>query len=351
MGSNGMGGLNMKAAIYHGPGKMSVEEIDRPVIGSDQILVQVKASGVCGTDVKTYLRGHRFFEPPCILGHELAGIVVEVGTEVSEVSVGDRVAVAPYVPCGFCPMCQAGIFELCENKAGLNSGAFTEFLAVPREVIERGLVRLGPDLSFTAGALAEPLACVLNGLEDCHLKLGDTLLIIGAGPMGLLAAQAALAQGVGKVIVSEFNEERLAKAREIGALAVNPSQENLKEIVKLATDGTMAQAVLVCVGFAEAVEEAQQYVAPGGIINMFGGLPKDSTVTIDPGLIHYQQVSLVGSFGFTHIQFRQAVELMANKRIDAEQIVSHKLPLMDVEKGINLSVEQKALKVMLINEG
>lgn len=341
----------MKAAIYQGPKQMTIEEIARPVIGPDQILVQVKASGVCGTDVKTYLRGHRFFEPPCILGHEFAGVVAEVGPEVPKFAVGDRVAVAPYVPCGFCPMCQAGHFELCYNKSGVESGAFTEYIAVPKEVIERGTVRLPEGMSFSAGAMAEPLACVLNGIEDCRLNLGDTLLIMGAGPMGLLSAQAALAQGAGQVILSEYNEERLAKAAEIGARAVNPKKEDLKEVIKRETEGLMAQAVMVCVGFAEAVEEAQQYVAPGGVINMFGGLPKDSQVTIDPGLIHYQQVSLVGSFGFTHIQYRRAVELMANKRIDAERIITHTLPLEQAEQGINLSVEQKALKVMLVNEG
>lgn len=341
----------MKAAIYQGPGRMTLEEVERPSIGSDEILVEVRASGVCGTDVKTYLRGHRFFEPPCILGHEFAGVVAEVGAEVREYAPGDRVAVAPYVPCGFCAMCQAGIFELCANKSGVSGGAFTEYVAVPKEVIERGVVRLPEGMSFAAGAMAEPLACVLNGIEDCDLKLGDTLLVMGAGPMGLLSAQAALAQGVGKVIVSEFNEDRLAKVREIGGIAVNPKTENLKEIVKRETSGKMAQAVLVCVGFAEAVEEAQQYVAPGGVINMFGGLPKDANVTIDAGLIHYQQVSLVGSFGFTHIQFRQAVELMAAGRVDVERIVTHTLPLEEAEKGIKLSVEQKALKVMLTNEG
>lgn len=341
----------MKAAIYHGPGKMTLEEVERPSIGPDDILVEVRASGVCGTDVKTYLRGHRFFEPPCILGHEFSGVVAEIGSNVEGFSLGDRVAVAPYVPCGFCPMCQGGLFELCYNKSGVSGGAFTEYIAVPKEVIERGVVRLPRGLSFAAGAMAEPLACTLNGIEDCRLKLGDTLLILGAGPMGLLSAQAALAQGVGKVIVSEPNEERLQKAREIGAIGVNPQKENLKEVVRGETHGLMAAAVLVCVGFAEAVEEAQAYVAPGGVINMFGGLPKDSTVTIDPGLIHYQQVSLVGSFGFTHIQFRQAVELMAAGRIDAERIVTHTLPLEQAAQGINLSAEQKALKVMLTNGG
>ncbi len=341
----------MKAVVYHGPGKMTLEEVERPSIEPDQMLVEVRASGVCGTDVKTYLRGHRFFEPPCILGHEFAGVIAELGSEVKDFAVGDRVAVAPYVPCGFCDMCQAGIFELCANKSGVSGGAFTEYIAVPREVIERGVVRLPESISFAAGSMAEPLACVLNGIEDCRLKLGDTLLIMGAGPMGLLSAQAALAQGIGKVIVSEFNEQRLTKVREIGGIAVNPKTENLKEVVKRETNGRMAQAVLVCIGFAEPVEEAQQYVAQGGVINMFGGLPKDSNVSIDAGLIHYQQVSLVGSFGFTHIQFRQAIELMATGRVDAERIITHTLPLEEAEKGINLSVEQKALKVMLTNEG
>ncbi len=205
-------------------------------------------------------------------------------------------------------------------------------------------------LNFAAGAMAEPLACALNGVEDCRLRLGDTLLIVGAGPMGLLAAQSALAQGVGTVIMSEYNPARLAKARKIGALAVNPRQENLKEIIREETNGLMAQAVMVCVGGAQAVEEAQQYAAPGAVINMFGGLPKDSKVIIDPGLIHYQQVSLVGSFGFTHIQFRRALELMGGKRINVAQIITHTLPLERAEEGINLSIEQEALKVMLTNE-
>ncbi|MGB4637447.1 MAG: alcohol dehydrogenase catalytic domain-containing protein, partial [Limnochordia bacterium] len=166
----------MKAAVYHGPKQMTIEEVPRPTIGPEEILVEVKASGICGTDVKTYLRGHRFFQPPCILGHEFAGVVAEVGSQVEGFQVGDRVAVAPYVPCGFCPLCQAGHYELCQNKSGVASGAFTEFVAVPKEVIQRGTVRLPKGMSFAAGALAEPVACVLNGLEDCRLELGATLL-------------------------------------------------------------------------------------------------------------------------------------------------------------------------------
>lgn len=214
---------------------MTIEEVPRPTIGPEEILVEVKASGICGTDVKTYLRGHRFFQPPCILGHEFAGVVAEVGSQVEGFQVGDRVAVAPYVPCGFCPLCQAGHYELCQNKSGVASGAFTEFVAVPKEVIQRGTVRLPKGMSFAAGALAEPVACVLNGLEDCRLELGATLLIMGAGPMGLLAAQATLAQGAGQVIVSEYNEARLAKAAEIGARAVHPEKEDLLEVIKQAT--------------------------------------------------------------------------------------------------------------------
>ncbi|MGI6672751.1 MAG: alcohol dehydrogenase catalytic domain-containing protein [Limnochordia bacterium] len=338
----------MKAAVYQGPKQMSVEEVVVPVIGPGEILVNIKASGICGTDVKTYLRGHRFFQPPCILGHEFSGIVAEVGPQVRGLAVGDRVAVAPYVPCGFCPMCQAGYYELCQDKSGVASGAFTEYVAVPGEVVDRGVVRLPEGMSFAAGAMAEPVACVLNGLEDCRLAFGSTLLIMGAGPMGLLAVMAAFAQGVGQVIVSEYNEERLAVAAELGAIAVNPAKDDVLEVVKQATEGMLAQAVLVCVGFKEAVEEAQRYVAPGGVINMFGGLPKNETVTIDAGLIHYQQVSLVGSFGFTHIQYRRAVELMAHGRLDAERIITHTLPLEEAERGINLSAEQKALKVMLV---
>jgi len=341
----------VKAAVYHGPKQMTIEEVPRPTIGPEEILVEVKASGICGTDVKTYLRGHRFFQPPCILGHEFAGVVAEVGSQVEGFQVGDRVAVAPYVPCGFCPLCQAGHYELCQNKSGVASGAFTEFVAVPKEVIQRGTVRLPKGMSFAAGALAEPVACVLNGLEDCRLELGATLLIMGAGPMGLLAAQATLAQGAGQVIVSEYNEARLAKAAEIGARAVHPEKEDLLEVIKQATGGALAQAVLVCVGTREAVEEAQRYVAPGGVINMFGGLPSGTAVSIDAGLIHYQQVSLVGSFGFTHIQYRRAVQLMAGGRLDAERLITHTLPLEEAERGINLSVEQRALKVMLVNGG
>lgn len=337
----------MKAAVYHGPKKMTIEDVERPSADPSQIVVKVRATGICGTDVKTYLRGHRFFEPPCILGHEFSGTVAEVGSDIRGFAVGDPVAVGPYVPCGFCLHCQRGLFELCSRKTGVLSGAFTEYVTVPQAVLERGVIKLPPGMSFTEGALAEPLACALNGVEDCRLQLGDVVLIIGAGPMGLLCAQAAAAAGAGRIIVSERDPKRLQWLRKLDVIAVDSRNEDLKDVVSRYTDGMMAAAVLVCVGTAAAVEEAMSYAADGGVVNVFGGLPKDEKLSVDPGQIHYQQISLVGSFGFTPQQFRQAVNLMASGRVDSRAVISHELPFEKVLDAMDMAAAQDGIKIML----
>lgn len=339
----------MKAAVYYGPMDMRWEEVETPACGAGELLVKIEASGVCGTDVKTYKRGHPMFKPPVILGHEFAGVVVAVGPDVRGYSEGDRVIAAPYVPCGRCPMCRIGEFELCENKWKLG-GAFAEYVKIGKEVAEKGMFRIPDTLSYTEAALAEPLACCLNAMDDCGLRRGDVVLIAGAGPMGLINLAVAKASGASKVLVAELNGDRRRIAEEMGAVGIDPGSGDVRGKVLEATGGKGADVLIVAIGLTEVAEQYMTLVRKGGTINLFGGFPSGSKLSVDPNLLHYDQVKLTGSFGFTPYYVENALKLIAEGRIDIKRIITHRMKLADVKEAIELVLRQQALKVILYPE-
>lgn len=336
----------MLGAVYYGPKDIRIEDMPDPVVGDEDIVVKVEMAGVCGTDVKTYLRGHPMFKPPCVLGHEFVGEVVTAGPRVQEISEGSRVVVAPYVPCGSCYFCHRDEMELCQNKDGLG-GVFAQYVRVPKNLMEKGLIEIPRKVKSEDAVLAEPLACCLNALEDCDLRPGDIALIMGGGPMGQLLLQSALLCGVSKVIVSEPQKERRELAGELGAITVDPESQDLGQFIKEETRGTGAATVLIALGIPELIPSALHYACPGGTVNIFGGLPKGSQINIDPNIIHYQQVRLVGSFGFAPRHFAAAVELLINGRINSGKIISHSFPLERIQELLELCAKQEVLKAVV----
>ncbi|MEW6624003.1 MAG: alcohol dehydrogenase catalytic domain-containing protein [Bacillota bacterium] len=336
----------MKAAIYYGPTDIVLGNVEVPPVGKDNLLVKVEAAGICGTDLKTYMRGHHLFKPPCILGHEFCGRIVEVGANVKGFNVNDRIAAAPYVPCGKCFYCIKGEMELCNSQKTLN-GVFAEYVQIPKGVVEKGMILVPEHVSSRDAALVEPLACCINALEDCNIACGDAILIVGGGPMGLLLLQLCKASGAGKIIVSEPVAKRRKAAQDMGALVVNPFEEDLDRVVKEQTEGRGADVVLVCLAVPEVIAQTLSLSRKGGVVNIFGGMPKGTLVDIDLNIIHYGQVRLLGSFGFAPKHFKSAMTLISHGVIKLDRIVSHCFPFSEIVRVFRDYDGQEMLKVII----
>lgn len=337
----------MKAAIYKGIGLISVEEVDTPVIKEDEYLIKVLYSGICGTDIKTYKQGHRFFKPPCILGHEFSGVIVEVGSKLDKSMLNKKITCAPYVSCYSCNECDNELYELCYDKDGISSGTFAEYIIINSKVAKEGMVVLDDNCDMKELSLAEPVACVLNSIEKMNFKPGQNALIMGAGPMGLIHAEILRKFGANKVFVSEYNKDRMQIAEKLGAITINPQEQDIKEVIEKETNGRRVENIVVAIGVPAAVEEALKYATNGTTINIFGGLVGGSKITVDPNIIHYQEVRLVGSFGFSPKGFRMAAKLLLSKRISLAGIITNVMSIDEIEDAFKMSLNQEAIKVVI----
>jgi L-iditol 2-dehydrogenase len=334
----------MKALRYFGPGKIEIEEIERPTLQKGEVLIRTIACGVCATDVKTVRRGHPKIKPGTVIGHEVSGVIVD-GNHVEGWHIGDRVAAAPYAPCGHCRPCLREQFTLCDHLMDevFNPGGFAEYIAIPPRIVQKGLFRVPNGLSLEHAALAEPLGCCLHGLQIMDIQPQDSLLIIGDGPMGLLQAEAARALGVHQIILSGTIPMRLARAALVVDAVIDASREDVGARLQQLCPGG-ADLVLVSVGDVMVSESAFRYVHKGGTINLFAGLPKDVQFSIDPYLIHYNEVRLLGSFGLAPRHFQQAIALMANGKVNLDGIVTATVPLSGVIDEINRVAEFRGIK-------
>jgi L-iditol 2-dehydrogenase len=335
----------MKIAELVKIGKISYREVPKPHAGPGEIVLKTQAVGLCGTDVKAYFKGHPYFAPPCILGHEFTGTIVEVGPEVDRFDGGERVVVAPYVECGVCDLCQHGLGEMCKHKAFV-SGAFQEFILVPRAIVEQGTFRLETDVDFSVGSLAEPLACVHNGIDKAGVSKGDAVLVIGGGPMGVMLALLARTKGA-QVLLSEISASRIEAARRLGLEVVSPQEESLVERMITVLGRDKADRILVAVGSKTVVETAFDMATPGGRVLLFGGLPKGDRVCIDAFAVHYNEISLAGSFGYNLRQFEEAVRWLTNHAQDLSGIITHTVAFSEIERGMQLAKEAKGLKIVI----
>ncbi|MDD5367791.1 MAG: alcohol dehydrogenase catalytic domain-containing protein [Anaerolineaceae bacterium] len=337
----------MRALRYYQPGKIEIDSVPCPQIGPGEVLVKVSACGVCATDIKTYLHGHPKIKPGSVLGHEISGIIVEVN-QTPTWREGMRVAVAPYVPCFQCDQCARGNFTQCSHLMDVQTdpGGFAEYVRVPARIVNSGLVVLPDQLSLLEATLAEPLACCIHGLEALKLNPLDRLLIIGDGPMGLLQAEAARAMQVKQIIVAGMTPDRLARAARIADVVIRVGETDMAAAVQAAAPGG-ADKVLVSVGNADVAQTAFRYVHKGGIINLFAGLPKEATLTINPGQIHYDEVTVMGTFGFAPAHFKKAVEWLAKKRIHTEGIITATVPLSDAKRTLQEVAEYRGIKSII----
>jgi len=344
----------MKAAVLEGIDRIACKEVETPTCTEETILVRVDACAVCGTDVKALRHGHQMIVPPVVLGHELAATIVEVGSSVKGRYTSQRVTVAPAVPCGACRYCQSGHSTVCENILDIGAswdGGFAEYMLVPPAAVRHGSVNKVPEgVSAAAAALTEPLACCLNAQQMLRVGAGDTVLVVGAGPIGCLNAMLARALGAGRVYMADVDAARLELAKVADADGYfNGAESGLSEQVGGATDGRGADVVIVACGSPAAQEESVGLVAPRGRLNFFGGLPKNSpAIAFDSNVLHYKELTLVGNHGSTPWQNRQALSLIAAGRVDTESIVTHRFPLDRVEEAIATAESKEGLKVLVV---
>jgi len=320
----------MKALVYTGIGHLEMQERPKP---EADFIVKVLGCGICGTDLKTYQKGHHFFPPPAVLGHEFFGLV-EKASPASGYSIGDPVVVAPYAECGSCPRCRAGAGTLCRSKSFVDGGAFCEYVGIPADYVATGVFRI--PLIDDSFSLVEPLACVLNGFEHLKLREGSKALVVGSGPMGALFALVFRAQGVPVTVVEPgaMRREKVASwgidAREPGDLAAGEYDN-----------------IVIAVNKKELVSDYVKAVADAGTVLMFSGLSKEEIVAIDAYAIHYREVSLTGSFGYAMRHFRKALALITDHREMFSQVITHRMPLEEGAAAFNLLASGQAFKIIL----
>lgn len=341
----------MKAAVMHGQRDIRIQEVPQPRPGPGQLLVKVRAAGVCSTDVKQLAGLSPPRRIPSILGHEVAGTVAAVGAGVAAWRPGQRVAVYPIAACGSCFFCRRGKHSLCESEYGLGhgaDGAFAEYCLVPSEIVALGgVVDIG-DLPFEMGALIEPLSCALSAARQCRTAPGDTAVVVGCGPMGQLNVYASKRRGA-RVIAVDFKADRLRGARAMGAdLCVNPASRDAAAVIRGETGQRGADVVIVAVGFVDAVQAAFPYVRPGGLLNVFGGTPQGHRLDVDPRWLHYGEIMLTGTFGSSVADFRQARAWLQEDAARIGAILSHRCALDDIVAAVTRVQEGQGVKTVVV---
>jgi len=343
----------MKAALLKSPGQLVITQVPTPEPPAEGLLVKVEACSICATDIKMFRYGQRDLIYPRILGHEVAGVVIETGAGNVPFRSEDRVQIAPGISCGKCPACQQGAPNQCDHIGILgftHHGGFAQYLAVPAESVACGAVNLIPaGLSFIEATFAEPLACCLNGQEHVRLDGKDAVLILGAGPIGCLHTMLARAKGARPILLAErsLNRIRMAAAAEPSRL-VDVSKENLKEVVRKETEGRGVDVIMLACSESAIEYPILELLAPRGRVCFFSGLPPEkSQLPFDANFLHYREITFVGAYGCTSDQNRMALELMASGQVNVNCLATKRIPLEAIHEGIDYLMEHRGMKVVV----
>jgi L-iditol 2-dehydrogenase len=340
----------MKAAMLYGVKDLRVEDVDVPGVGIGEVLVKIKAATTCGTDVKIYQRGYveKIIKLPTIFGHEWAGEVVEVGGNLDWPKKGMRVRAGNSAPCLHCNMCQKGKYNLCENMIWL-WGAYAEYIKVPARTVLVNMQEIPSHVSFEEAAITEPLACVLHGVEEADVKLGDTVAVIGAGPIGLLHLLTVKKMGAEKVVVIDLVDERLSVAKELGAdETINAGKENAVEKVQQLTGGYGADIVIEAIGSPATWEQALRLARKGGTVLEFGGCPPGTEIKLNTEMLHYGELTVLGAFHTTPLHFRKALSLISSRTVDVRPLVTKRMRLEDIKQAFEiLSASKNEIKIAI----
>ncbi len=337
----------MKAAVVHGVNDIRIEEYPTPQAGPGEVVVRTRIAGICATDIKTLLGQGIPKDLPTILGHEVVGEITGIGEGVTGFSQGERVAVYPIAVCGQCRYCLQGRHNLCEAEFGLGhgiEGGFAEYVRLPREIVENnGVVKLADGFSYEDAVFAEPLSCTLAAAHACRLKKNDTVLVIGAGPMGLMHLKTARSFGC-RVLIADLLEKRLALAAQMGAdTCIHSGIENLQERVMALTDNRGADAVIISLGIPSVIEESLQLTAKGGVCNIFGG-PPPCEIKLDPRWLHYLEITLTGTFASTPALFKESLDRIQDRSIIVSDLLSHSFTLDNFLDAVEKAKNQEMVR-------
>jgi len=338
---------NMKVAMYYNNNDVRIEEMPVPSVGDNELLVKVKASGICGSDVMEW---YRVKKAPRILGHEITGDIIEIGKNVKKYKVGDRVFVSHHVPCNTCRFCLNNQQTLCHTLHSTNfyPGGFAEYLRVPEINVDRGVFVLPKEMSYDEGVFIEPLACVVRGLKTAEMKPGQTVLVIGSGISGLLQIKLAKSRKAGKILATDIDEYRLKAAKKFGADVIIHAKDDVPEQVKKHNDGKLTDLVILCTGAPSAVKQALKSVDSGGTILFFA--PTEPVVEIPFPLFDLwnKQIKMVSTYAGSPEDITSAIDLISSKKVNVVDMISHKLPLSEAAKGFQLVAKAKdSMKVIL----
>ncbi|HLW75335.1 MAG TPA: alcohol dehydrogenase catalytic domain-containing protein [Bryobacteraceae bacterium] len=323
----------MTAAVLYGKERLRIEQVEVPCIGKNDVLVRVRAALTCGTDVKVFRRGYhaRMIQPPSLFGHELAGDIVAMGENVRGFELGERVVAANSAPCGKCFFCKRGQDNLCDDLL-FNNGAYAEYIRIPDRIVRKNMYRVPEQVSYQDAALVEPLACVLRGLEETGLRRGDTIAVIGLGPIGMMFVRIAKKVYDARVIAIGRRPTQLERAHNMGAdeVLMNADGADIRGPVRDLTGGHGADVVIEAVGLPEVWQLAVELLRRGGVVNFFGGCPSGTHLDLDTNLLHYSELTLRASFHHTPALIRRALEIVELGFISAKDLVNRVEPLTNL---------------------
>ncbi len=340
----------MKAAVYYSPDDIRIEEIPKPKAGADEIIVNMKACGICGSDLMDwYLRSRA----PLVLGHEPAGVIVEAGENTRNFEVGDRVFSHHHVACLTCHYCVNGDYTMCAKfrQTHLEPGGFAEYFKVPAPNLQIDTLKIPKNVSYEEATLIEPVGCCIRGQAKVGIRKGDSVAIIGAGPSGIIHAMLARLSGAAQILVTDLVDYRLDMAERLGAdLTINPIRENLEEEVKERTDDMGADVVIVTAPNVKAIEEGVQVARKGGRILMFAPTQPDQYVRLSPHRLFYNEITVIPSYSVSHVETRTALRLISSGRIKAKELISHRFSLSRTSEAFQTAAKSKeCLKIIVSN--
>jgi len=338
----------MRVAMYYSNQDVRLEEMPTPQVGPGEVLMRVEASGICGTDLLEWYRLHK---APLVLGHEVAGVIADVGEGVEKYKEGDRICAAHHVPCNTCHYCLSGHPTVCDTlrRTNFDPGGFAEYIRLPRINVEQGIFPLPDEVSFEDATFVEPLACVLRGQRLAYLQPGQSVLVIGSGVAGLLHIQLARTSGAGRIIATDIVDYRLEAARKFGANVAIQAEEYTPAYLRRAADGCLADLVVICNGATSAISQALQSVERGGTVLFFAPTEPGVSVPISVNDLFWRtEITLTSSYGGSPADYAAALELIQAGKIRVREMITHRLGLAETGLGFQLVARaQDSLKVII----
>jgi L-iditol 2-dehydrogenase len=342
-----------KCAVWLGPEQLILSERSIPKVSPGSLLVKVHSCAICGSDLRIFRDGSPRILPPRVIGHEIAGEIVEVGSGINSFKAGDRVAIGADVPCGECTHCLSNRPNCCDINYAIGyqfEGGFSEYILLDPLVVKYGPIQIfNRQLSYDAAALAEPLACCINGYERGLMQAGRSVVIFGAGPIGIMLALLAPIYKASTVTIIDPNEERLKRASQFGDVnLINPKEIDPVDAVMQLTQGLGADMIFTACPVVETHEQAIAMVAKRGVINFFGGLPKHaSSISVNSNFIHYREAYITGSHGSTPLQHKRALQLIEENKVNVSALITHRFSLNNINQALTMALSGAALKVMV----